>query len=165
MKKFITLTLIGVIHCAPLFITSCETPVSKIGAVEDVGCIQPPITLTEASKKSAFEATAKQLETLQIDASLKINFERTVKRQWGTLNDDNAALYLFLKAIECFGEKQNPFFQTVAQDLLKIVRDRYASEKGISSFTRKFSPIEAGQIRNSKYSDSLVPLAQRLGLL
>lgn len=127
------------------------------------GCILPPPQASKAEQENFLKIAAK-VEQLKVDGSLEVKFKTTVNEEWTKLNDDNAALYLFLKAIECFSKKSDPVSQEAARAMVGIVRDKYGSRLGRSSVGTKLSDYEREQIRRSKYAPEIMPLAERFRL-
>jgi hypothetical protein len=123
------------------------------------GCIEPPPTLAKDQRGVAMEIAAK-LATLKADPKLKLDFSRVVEQNFATLSDSNAALFLFLKAIECILNDPNAPIKPdsiryeEAKTLMEIVRRKWGTENKVQSASGPLSPFEAKLIQNAPSAES-----------
>ena len=126
-------------------------------------CIQVPPTLSTNDKKMGVEIAAK-LEQLKVDGSLKANYERTARSEWGKLSDANAELFIFLQAVDCYMARKTPISDAMARELIAIVRERWGSAKGIAGSTAKISRLEKSKLKETPEGQKSLELYQKLGM-
>jgi hypothetical protein len=126
-------------------IATCITPLSTLlllfvllpGCVQqqppEGECITPPPTATSHDKEIGTTLSA-DLAALKVNASFAVNYKNIVTNNFKELNDANTALYIFLKAIECFSKGSNPVQPEIAQELTSFVIKEWSLNKGVPGF-------------------------------
>jgi hypothetical protein len=125
-------------------------------------CVTVPPVSSEDQRKAATDIALK-LEKLKTSGGIEAEFDKTVKSEYAKLSDENMALLLFLNAIHCYLQ-DGKVGQEVAATMAQVVRDRWASKKGIQGGTPKLSPLEKDELRQSEYKADLEARFRELGL-
>jgi len=128
----------------------------------DRSCINPPKTNVESDKKLITDITAK-LEQLQASGELKVDFENTVKQNFDKLSDSNAALLLFLNAIDCYLQR-GKVGQEAAREMVAIVRARWGAKNGLSGTLPNLTPVEKQIIGNSPNAPAILSRLEEFGI-
>ena len=126
-------------------------------------CIQVPPTLSTNEKKIGADIAAK-LEQLKVDGSLKANYERAARSEWGKLSDANAELFIFLQAIDCYLQRPTPISQEMARELMNIVRARWGASQNIAGTTPNLSRLEKSKLSETIAGQESLKLYRKFGL-
>lgn len=128
----------------------------------NTSCITPPITSSESDRTNAIEITA-QLTKIVTAVDVKTSFQNCVKQNFDKLNDSNAALLLFLNAIDCALQK-GKIGQDVAIELAKVVHERWGAKNGLSGTLPTLTPIERQLIQKSPNSAVIFARLNEFGI-
>jgi|SRR5579863_913975 len=153
MKKQICFFFLGLVCFVSILTTSCVTTTS---------CITPPMTTNEIDKKKIVDITAK-LDKLQSSGEIKTDFETTLKQNFDKLSDSNAALLLFLNAIDCYLQR-GKIGQDIARDMVSVVRARWGAANGLAGTMPTLTPIEQGIIGRSPNSAAIYGRLSEFGV-
>lgn len=134
--------------------TGCVTPKAT--------CITPPLTHSESDRKAAIEISGK-LEKIPISGTLKLDFEKTLKSDFDKLSDTNAALLLFLNAIDCYLQRGKVGHE-IAKEMAAIVRSKYAAAAGLQGTDAVLTPIERSLIQKSTEADKILGRLRQFGI-
>lgn len=116
----------------------------------DPGCVVPPPQTMESEKSAAVKVAA-DLNQFEIDAEFEASWKDKVNVVFSEVKEDDLALYLLLKAIECM--REDPETRKL---LAEVVKQRWAQEKGISGTELAPSPIELEYINQGRFSDYII---------
>lgn len=153
---------IGAASClCALVMFGCGSTTDNAGKSID-SCIQPPASSVVGEDKVAVEVAAKLAE-LPIDASLKTEFSKLLKAEFGALSDRNASLLLFLRAIECY-LKLGIVGEEIARDLAKMVREEWSAQVGFRGKDGPLTPLEKAFIQKSSESSEILDLLGHFGV-
>lgn len=121
---------------------------SMNGCCAKTSCVKPPVVETKSDVKAAGDIAAK-LEALKVDASLKAEFAQLIESQFAHLSDANAALLLFLSALDCYLQRGAPEF--LLKEMTGIVRARFAAAQGLlGAPSDSLTPLERNVISKSR---------------
>lgn len=125
-------------------------------------CITPPISSVDSDKKKIVDITAK-LDKLQASGELKTDFETTLKQNFDKLNDSNAALLLFLNAIDCYLQR-GKVGQDVAREMVAVVRARWGAKNGLAGTLPTLTPVEKQIIDKSQNATAIYGRLEEFGV-
>jgi hypothetical protein len=121
-------------------------------------CIRPPELSDSKENKIAGEISAR-LAKLPVNAQIKGEYETVVKEDFQKLSDSNAALLLFLRAIECFSkEGVDPL---IIRQMVEIVRARWGAAQGISGQEKKLTALERKLIAESPHGKEIMDILRK----
>jgi hypothetical protein len=136
--------------------------ISGVGCHTATSCITPPITSSESDHTNAVDLSV-QLTKIEASGDIKLSFENTVKQNFDKLNDSNAALLLFLNAIDCYLQR-GKIGHDVAIEMADVVRARWGAKNGLSGSSPTLSPIERQLIQKSPNSAIILGRLNEFGI-
>jgi hypothetical protein len=124
-----------------------------------LGLYTAPPTLAKDQREIG-TAIAAKLSKLNSHGDLKVQFKNEVEENFAKLSDSNAALYLFLKAIDCILDKPtdakhpDPLREELARSMVETVRRKWGAENDVQSASGPLSPFERTLIQKASPVES-----------
>lgn len=124
--------------------------------------ITPPPTSTSADRTNAVEISS-QLSKIVNAANITASFDSSVQNNFDKLSDSNAALLLFLNAIDCY-LSHGKIGQDVANQMAQVVKQRWGAANGLAGGMPTLSPIEKHIIAESPDSEAITARLNEFGI-
>jgi hypothetical protein len=125
-------------------------------------CIKPPPVKSDVDRSAEADIAAK-LEKLQASGELKGDFNKVVNTDYDKLSDNNAALLLFLEAIDCLMDR-GQIGEAVARQMADIVRARWGAREGLAGIAPTLTPVEKNFINASPEKDLIYARLREFGI-
>ncbi len=150
-----------VIAAGFLALVACCASPATTEALRGRPCLEPAIEGVTAVSNGAREwgMGLDFLEEATGETTLKNNLDEFIALNYGKLNNDEAELYLLLRAIHCYLE-QGSAGEGVARSIAEAVVNRYGGTLGASS-NQVFDTIQWRQIEEAPFSQPLLAELER----
>jgi hypothetical protein len=102
-------------------------------------CITPPPMQSDRDNEIGLGISV-QLAQVPVGGSLSANFKNILNTKYDLLDENDKALYLFLKAIDCY-LKDGKVGEAIATDMAAAVRAKYLVKAGTAPPTARTVPL------------------------
>jgi hypothetical protein len=102
-------------------------------------CITPPPMSSAHDNEVAIGISA-QLSGIPVGGSLSTSFKNIVNTQYDQLDENDKALFLFLRAIDCY-LKDGKAGEDVAQVMAQLVKDKYSAKAAAAPVGARILPL------------------------
>jgi hypothetical protein len=138
----------------------CLLTLLLAGCPSPGGCLEPALQKQTSQKKYAAKIAGK-LESLDVSGELSAEYNNVVTKEFAKLNDENAALHLFLSAIDCYLKKglEPKEAMKLAKDALAAFRQSAGAMGGDDSL--ELTEGEVLKLRSTSHGSEAIDLLKK----